>query len=161
MMMMPFNCSYRNKNEPSAIYPSFGYSPPFIVDVLWHDYSRAVLKGPVTSQALKTMVVQRERMQGGKSGEDSHRKFNAGWKTGRPWLDFRQVATTTTDLDSAILCLSQQCSASGARWLASSTTTGANLQCGRTLAGGARGRSWSQSRITRARKHTRKRQTCR
>jgi hypothetical protein len=25
-MMMPFNCSYRNKNEPSAIYPSFGYS---------------------------------------------------------------------------------------------------------------------------------------
>jgi hypothetical protein len=50
---------------------------------------------------LKTMVVQRERMQGGKAGEDSHRKFNAGWKTGRPWLDFRQVATTTTDLDSA------------------------------------------------------------
>jgi predicted transposase YbfD/YdcC len=40
-------------------------------------------------------------MQGGKAGEDSHRKFNAGWKTGRPWLDFRQVATTTTDLDSA------------------------------------------------------------
>jgi hypothetical protein len=28
MMMMPFNCSYRNKNEPSAIYPSLGYSPP-------------------------------------------------------------------------------------------------------------------------------------
>ena len=28
-----------------------------IVDVLWHDNSRAVLKGPVTSQALKTMVV--------------------------------------------------------------------------------------------------------
>jgi hypothetical protein len=24
---MPFNCSYRNKNEPSAIYPSLGYSP--------------------------------------------------------------------------------------------------------------------------------------
>jgi hypothetical protein len=72
-----------------------------IVDVLRHDDSRAVLKGPVTSQALKTMVVQRERMQGGKAGEDSHRKFNAGWKTGRPWLDFRQVATTTTDLDSA------------------------------------------------------------
>jgi hypothetical protein len=52
-----------------------------IVDVLWHDDSRAVLKGPVTSQALKTMAVQRERMQGGKAGEDSHRKFNAGWKT--------------------------------------------------------------------------------
>jgi hypothetical protein len=65
-------------------------------------------------------------MQGGKAGEDSHRKFNAGRKTGRPWLDFRQVATTTTDLliQRAILCLSQQCSASGARWLASSTTTG-------------------------------------
>ena len=72
-----------------------------IVDVLRHDDSRAVLKGPVTSQALKTMAVQRERMQGGRTGEDSHRKFNAGWKTGRPWLDFRQVATTTTDLDSA------------------------------------------------------------
>ncbi len=27
-MMMPFNCSYRNKNEPTAIYPSLGYSPP-------------------------------------------------------------------------------------------------------------------------------------
>ncbi len=26
MMMMPFNCSYRNKNEPTAIYPSLGYS---------------------------------------------------------------------------------------------------------------------------------------
>jgi hypothetical protein len=24
-MMMPFNCSYRNKNEPTAIYPSLGY----------------------------------------------------------------------------------------------------------------------------------------
>ena len=69
-----------------------------IVDVLRHDDSRAVLKGPVTSQALKTMLVQRERMQGGKAGEDSHRKFNAGWKTGRPWLDFRKV--TTTDHDS-------------------------------------------------------------
>ena len=33
-------------------------------------------------------------MQGGKAGEDSHRKFNAGWKTGRPWLDFRKVTTT-------------------------------------------------------------------
>ncbi len=33
-----------------------------IVDVLWHNNSRAVLKGPVTSQALKTMVVQRERI---------------------------------------------------------------------------------------------------
>jgi hypothetical protein len=27
MMMMSFNCSYRNKNEPTAIYPSLGYSP--------------------------------------------------------------------------------------------------------------------------------------
>jgi hypothetical protein len=27
LMMMPFNCSYRNKNEPSTIYPSLGYSP--------------------------------------------------------------------------------------------------------------------------------------
>jgi hypothetical protein len=24
MMMIPFNCSYRNKNEPTAIYPSLG-----------------------------------------------------------------------------------------------------------------------------------------
>jgi hypothetical protein len=24
MMMMTFNCSYRNKNEPSVIYPSLG-----------------------------------------------------------------------------------------------------------------------------------------
>jgi hypothetical protein len=70
-----------------------------IVDVLWHDYSRAVLKGPVTSQALKTMVVQRERMQGGKTEEDSHSKFNVGWKTGHPWLDFQEVVMT--DLDSA------------------------------------------------------------
>ena len=27
MMMMPFICSYRNKNEPTTIYPSLGYSP--------------------------------------------------------------------------------------------------------------------------------------
>jgi hypothetical protein len=27
LMMQPFICSYRNKNEPTAIYPSFGYSP--------------------------------------------------------------------------------------------------------------------------------------
>jgi len=26
--MLPFNSSYRNKNEPTAIYPSLGYSPP-------------------------------------------------------------------------------------------------------------------------------------
>jgi hypothetical protein len=25
MMMMPFICSFRNKNEPTAIYPSFGH----------------------------------------------------------------------------------------------------------------------------------------
>ena len=30
MMMMPFNCSYRNKNEPTAIYPSLGYSSPHL-----------------------------------------------------------------------------------------------------------------------------------
>ena len=45
------------------------------------------------------MAVQRERLKGGKTGEDSHRQLNAGWKTGRPWLDFWKV--TTTDLDSA------------------------------------------------------------
>jgi hypothetical protein len=28
MMMMSFICSFRNKNEPAAIYPSSGYSPP-------------------------------------------------------------------------------------------------------------------------------------
>ena len=28
MMMMPFNCSYRNKNETTAIYPSLGVLPP-------------------------------------------------------------------------------------------------------------------------------------
>jgi hypothetical protein len=39
-------------------------------------------------------------------------------------------------IQRAILCFAQQCSASGARWLASSTTTGANRQCGRALAGG-------------------------
>jgi hypothetical protein len=72
--------------DPNAT-PSRG-----IVDVLLHDNSRAVLKGPVTSQTLKTMLVQRERMQGGKAGEDSRRKFKAGWKTGRPWLDFRKVS---------------------------------------------------------------------
>ena len=43
-----------------------------IVDVLRHDDSRAVLKGPASSQALKTMAVQRERLKGGKTGEDSH-----------------------------------------------------------------------------------------
>ena len=98
-----------------------------IVDVLWHDNLHGVLKGPVTSQTLKTMVVQRERIQGGKTGdgEDSHRKFNLGWKTGLLWLDFWKV-TTQTLIHPAILCLSQQCSASGVRWLASSTTTGAN-----------------------------------
>jgi hypothetical protein len=27
-MMMPFICSYRNKNEPTVIYPSLGTPPP-------------------------------------------------------------------------------------------------------------------------------------
>ena len=27
--MMPFNCSYRNKNEPTAIYPSLEYSSSY------------------------------------------------------------------------------------------------------------------------------------
>ena len=79
----------------------------------------------------------------------------------RGWTFGRSQRQRQTLIHRAILCLSQPCSASGARWLASSTTTGANLQCGRTLAGGARERSWSQSRITRARPHTRKLQTCR
>jgi hypothetical protein len=70
-----------------------------ILDVLLHDNSRAVLKGPASSQALKTMTVQRERLKDGKTGEDSHHQFNAGWKTGSPWLDFRKM--TTTDHDSA------------------------------------------------------------
>ena len=70
-----------------------------MLDVLRHDDSRAVLKGPASSQALKTTAVQRERLKGGKTGKDSHRQFNCGWKTGRPWLDFRKV--TTTDFDSA------------------------------------------------------------
>ena len=106
---------------------------------------------PATSQAHKTMSVQRERLKGGKTGDDSHRKFSEGWKFRRPWLDFRKV--TTTDLDSeAILCLSQPCSASRTKWLASSTLAGANRQCGQALAGGDRGRSWIPSRITRARK---------
>jgi hypothetical protein len=133
-----------------------------MLDVLLHDDSRAVLKGPASSQALKTMAVQMERMKGGKTGEDSRRKFNAGWKTGqvvRGWTFARSQLQTL--IQRAILYLSQQCSASGARWLASSTTTGANRQCGRALAGGARGRRWSPRRITRARKHTRNRQTCR
>jgi hypothetical protein len=45
------------------------------------------------------MAVQRERLKGEKTGEDSHRQFNTGWKTGCLWLDFRKV--TTTDHDSA------------------------------------------------------------
>jgi hypothetical protein len=35
---MPFNCSYRNKNEPSAIYPSFGYSPSIMISNKWRDH---------------------------------------------------------------------------------------------------------------------------
>ncbi len=69
-----------------------------ILDVLLHYNSRAVLKGPASSQALKTMTVQRERLKGGKTGEDFHSQFNAGWKTGGQWLDFWEV--TMTDLDS-------------------------------------------------------------
>jgi hypothetical protein len=34
MMMMSFNCSYRNKNEPTAIYPSLGYSPSSVLSEL-------------------------------------------------------------------------------------------------------------------------------
>ena len=76
--------------------------------------------------------------------------MRVGRQVVRGWTFGRSQRQRQTLIQRAILCLSQQCSASGARWLASSTTTGANLQCGRTLAGGARGRSWSMSRITRA-----------
>jgi hypothetical protein len=66
---------------------------------LWHDDWPAVLKGPATAQALvKTIVLQRERIKGGKTGDDSHSQFSEVWKTGRPWLDFLKVKTT--DLDS-------------------------------------------------------------
>jgi hypothetical protein len=47
-----------------------------MLDVLRHDNSRAVLKGPASSQALKS--VQMERMKGGKTGEDSHWRFLTG-----------------------------------------------------------------------------------
>jgi hypothetical protein len=107
-----------------------------ILDVLRHDDSLTVLKGPDSSQTLKTKTVQRERLKGGKTGEDSHRQFNAGWKTGRPWLDFRKV--TTTDLDSAgnsVLVTAMFC-----KWceMAGIKHNDRGRQCGRALAGGAR-----------------------
>ncbi len=84
--------------HPKPFDPNFTQSR-VILDVLSHDNSRAVLKGPASSQALKTMAVQRERLKGGKTGEDLHSQFNAGWKTGCQWLDSWEV--TMTDLDSA------------------------------------------------------------
>ena len=46
-MMMPFICSYRNKNEPTAIYPSFGYSP-----------TRKRKRGTCDDASTITLVVQ-------------------------------------------------------------------------------------------------------
>ena len=39
-----------------------------MLDVLRHDDSVDVLKGPASSQALKTTAVQRERLKGGEDG---------------------------------------------------------------------------------------------
>ena len=53
--------SFAKKKTPDAHPKPFDPNATLIrviVDVLRHDDSRAVLKGPVTSQALKTMVVQ-------------------------------------------------------------------------------------------------------
>ncbi len=160
-MMLPFICSYRNKNEPTDIYPSlpksFDPNPTpsrVILDVLWHNNSRAVLKGPSSSQALKTMTVQRERLKGGKTGEDSHCHFNAGWKPGCPQLDFRKV--TTTDLDSvgnSVLVTAMFC-----KWCEMAGFKHNN----RIFFVSARtNKRHHHHWATRARKHTRKRQTCR
>ena len=98
-----------------------------MLDVLRHDDSPALLKGLPPD----TIAVQRERLKGGKTGDDSHRNFSEIWETGRPWLDFRKVKKT--DLDPE----------------------------GNSVRATARGRSWSPSRIMRVRKHTRKRKICR
>jgi hypothetical protein len=61
-------------------------------------------------------------------------------------------STPQTLIQRAILCLPlQPCSASGARWLASRTTKGANSKCGMSMAGGARRPRRTPSRITRTR----------
>jgi hypothetical protein len=123
-----------------------------MLDVLRHDDSPAVLKGPATAQALKTIAVLRERLKRGKTGDDSHRKFSEVWKTGRSWLDIRKV--TTTDLDSegnsvratAMFC--KWCEMAGFKHNDRGKPT-----VWTDAGGGARGRSWSPSRITGARKH--------
>jgi hypothetical protein len=58
MMMMPFNCSYRNKNEPSAIYPSLGYSP-------WqHGVCQGQEVDPTNPQCPQPLVcLRRDRQQ--------------------------------------------------------------------------------------------------
>ncbi len=90
-------------------------------------------KGPAISKAVKTNAVQVERLEGGKKGADSHRPDSKslgrrgvrGWSFGRSKLQ--------TLCQRAILCLSQPCSASGARRLASIATKGANHYCGQVM----------------------------
>jgi hypothetical protein len=76
-----------------------------MLDVLQHDNLRAVLKGPASSQALKTMDVQMERMKGGKTGEDSHSKFNVGWKICSQWLDFHKTGHQWLDFRKFLLAV--------------------------------------------------------
>ena len=72
-------------------------------DVLRHANSTAVLKGPPSSLAAKTQVVQKERQEGGKKGADSNRKFSQQWKSGRSWLEFRTVEHADLDTPGSVL----------------------------------------------------------
>jgi hypothetical protein len=74
LMMMPFNCSYRNKNEPSAIYPSFGYSPPLRVreSVLFIGTQFSILYTSMYSPLLNTYNTSDLCRAWARQGDQSH-----------------------------------------------------------------------------------------
>ena len=60
--------------------------------------NRKMLKARMAASKILKDRRQAARLKGGKTGDDSHRKFSEGWKFRRQRLVFRKV--TTTDLDS-------------------------------------------------------------
>ena len=81
-----------------------------MLDVLRHDDSPALLKGLPPD----TIAVQRERLKGGKTGDDSHRNFSEIWETGRPCWTFGRSKKQTL-IQRAILCAPQPEGEAGVR----------------------------------------------
>jgi hypothetical protein len=94
LMMMPFNCSYRNKNEPSAIYPSFGYSPKICAVFINSPAKARGKRGREGGEANEGVRGWDRGLVRGKENEKGQRGRGRGGGRTIPWTAPRPKSST-------------------------------------------------------------------